>query len=319
MIVCNKNFIILNSFVYYYFNLFNYFNFIFFKNKIFFFNFKVLINKINYLKKNQNSIFFKFNNFKKINKYLNININYKLISPKIFQSFNYTNKSLVNNFFFYKKNSTLNFNFFNLFFLFNYSMYNSSFVFNANFNLFYLYNSSKKLIIINSTKFLNRWKDSYDLIFNIFFYNFNPLIFGTNLFKKQILALNWNYNYFDINLWRYYFPFFTFKLNNYNKKTSFFLDKLNSLNVNFFIVSDCSYHFKNLYYFNKKNLYTIGLVNVNLNPWIVSYPIISFFESYIIQLFFFKFLIFIEKKVLFTKYLMYRNSWFDFLINKKIY
>jgi hypothetical protein len=128
--------------------------------------------------------------------------------------------------------------------------------------------------------------------------------------------LNWNYNIFEINLWKYYFPFFIFKLNNYNKKTDFFFNKLNSLGINFFLITDCFYHFKNLHYIKKKNLYSIGLINLELNPWLVDYPILNFFESFLTQLFFFKLLIFIERRVIFFKHNLFKNLWYVFLIKK---
>ncbi len=183
-------------------------------------------------------------------------------------------------------------------------------------NFFYVNHLKNKIIIVDSSKFVLRWLEAYNLIFNIFYYNYNPLFFGTNLFKNEILSLNWNYNYFDINLWNYYFPFFIFKLNNYNKKTDFFFDKLSFLNVNFFLISDCLFHFKTLHYIKKKNYYSVGLVNASLDPWIVTYPILTLFESFLTQLFFFKLLLFIEKQVLFFKYTHLKNTWILFLLIK---
>jgi hypothetical protein len=245
-------------------------------------------------------------------KYFNNDIIFKLniLDNQIF------NDDIVSkNFFFYKKNTNNNYKIFNLFFLFNFSLFNSYFKVHHNFNLFYIYSYSNKLILIDPIKFFNRWKDSYDLIFNIFYHNYNPLIFSTNLFKNETLALNWNYNIFDINLWRYYFPFFTFKLFNFNRKTNYFFDKLNERGINFFLITDSHYHFKNLHYINKKKFYSIGLVNVNLNPWIVTYPILTFFENFLTQAFFFKLLVFIQRKVLVNKFIVFKNSWLSYLNN----
>ncbi len=251
--------------------------------------------------------------FKNNNKYSNIKIsfNFNNIKKKKFSDSLFSKK-----FFFQKNNNKLSYTFFNLFFLFNYSMFNSNFKAHHSMNLFCVYSFSNKLLILDPVKFLLRWKESYDLLFNIFYYNFNPLIFSSNLFKNETLALNWNYNIFDINLWRYYFPFFVFKLSNFNKKTDFFFDKMNYKGINFFIITDSQYHFKNLHYINKKNLYSIGLVNVNLNPWILTYPIITFFENFMTQLFFFKFLVIVERKVLFQKYNFLKNIWVNFLVKK---
>lgn len=301
-------------FFYYFLKFFNFFSLLVknFNNIFLLFCFKVK----NYLSMPIKKEFFIFNkNYLKFHKYLNIDTNFKL-NNRSFIEINENIEITKRNF--SKKNDKFLFKIFNLLFLFNYSLFNSCFKIHQNFKLLYAYNFKNKLIIINSAKFLFRWKDVYDLMFNIFFYKFNPLIFGSNLFKNEILALNWNYNFFDVKVWKYYFPFFTFKLNNYNKKIDFFFSQINQLNINFFLITDCLYHFKSLPYLKKKNLYTVGLVDINLDPWIVTYPILNFFESYLTQLFFFKFILFIEKKSISVKYLFYKKNWFFFIFNKNL-
>lgn len=78
-------------------------------------------------------------------------------------------------------------------------------------------------------------------------------------------------------------------------------------NFNYFIVTDCHYHFKTLFYLKKNRNFTLGLVNVNDNPNVVSYPIISFFDSYLVQLFFFKLIFYIKKQVYFLKYIYFKK------------
>jgi len=313
----SKNFNIANSleFYYIYVYIYKFFNFIFFRNnfffkKTFFLNFKIylLLNffNINCIRKN---------NFKKINKYINFNINFKINS---FNEFQVSEINSINKISLISKNSFSIFKIFNLFFLFNYSIYNMNFKAHHLYKLFYFFSLKNKISLIDSNKFLNRWKDAYDLLYNVFYYDFNPIIFGSNLFKNEILSLNWNYGIFDINLWKFYFPFFVFKLNKFNKKTDFFFEKLSSLGVNFYLITDCEYHFKNIHYIKKKYFYSIGLVNINMDPWSVTYPIISFFESFLTQLFFFKLLIFIERKANYFKYCNFKIYWFKFMTSKSL-
>jgi hypothetical protein len=185
-----------------------------------------------------------------------------------------------------------------------------------NLRLFSIQNYNNKLIVFDTSKFITRWKETYDLIFNIFFYNFNPIVLSSIFFKNETLALNWNYNFFDINIWKYYFPFFIFKLNNYNRRTSFFFQKIQTFNINFFFITDCLYHYKNLYYLKKNNYYTIGLVNGFLNPWLVSYPVITLFENFLVQFFFIKLLVLIQKNSLFFKYNLFKKIWYVFKLKK---
>lgn len=207
------------------------------------------------------------------------------------------------------------FKLFNLFFLFNYSIFNTKFRHNFRFNFLMVKEFKKKIILININKFFSRWIDSYNLFYNIFFYNFMPLTFGSSLMKNEVLAINWYYSKFDINLWNYYFPFFIFKLNNYNKKSEYFFEKLYYTNINFFFIIDTIFHYKNLYYFKRYNYYTIGLVDSSLNPNLVSYPILNFFSSYNTQIFFFRLIIFIQKLVYLKKFCYFKNLWNQFYLS----
>ena len=298
------------EFSFFFFFLLKFFNFlIFFKNVSFFQKF-VKINK-------QLLFFFKVShlNYKNKydkNKYDGLKINFKLdfynnidnIDFIVINKYNFQNKNIQNQLF-------------DVFFLFNYSIFNSKFKYYHDYKFFYVCNHKNKIIVIHSVKFLARWKDAYDLIFNIFYYNFNPLIFGSPFFKNQILSLNWNYNNFEVNIWKYYFSFFIFKLNNFSSKSDFFYSKLRDLNINFFFVTDCFYHFKNLHYFKRHDYYTVGLININISPWLISYPIISFFDNFLIQLFFIKLLIYLQKQVLLIKYKFFLKIWTqNFIFNK---
>jgi len=201
---------------------------------------------------------------------------------------------------------------FNLFFLFNYTLFDDKSKPHGNYKLFYIKDFSNKIVILDTPIFLARWKDAYSLLFNTFWYEINMATLGSPVFKDEILAINWSLNYFNIDLWRYHSPFFIFKTNNYSKLTDFFFDKFYSHNKNFFVITDCFYHFKNLHYLKKKNYYSLGLVDAKIDPWMVTYPIISFFESYVTQLFFFKLLIFIQKQTSLLKFNYFKNNWLNF-------
>lgn len=225
----------------------------------------------------------------------------------------------VSNFYFLKnKNETLFYKLLNFFFLFSFSMYKSAFKKTSFFNFFFVNNYNSKLTIVNVNKFIDRWLDSYNLLFNVFYYNFHPLVYASPLFKNETLSLNWFYNNWDVNLWRYYFSFFVFKVNKFTKKINFFYEKLKETRDNFFIVTDCLYHFKNLYYFRKTLSYTIGLVNVSQNPWIVSYPILTFADNYLNQLFFFKLIFYLSKQALKFKFFFFKKIWINHYFLKNL-
>lgn len=263
----------------------------------------------------QENYFFKFPaalNNKQINFFNNWNISLKLkygeIAPII-----YANKCGTT------RQKFFNTQMFKLFFLFNYSVADTHFPAHHIYKLFHVQILQRDLIIIDAKKIFSRWRDGLELLYNAFYYDFHSLVFSSPFFKNETLAINWYTNAFEINLWRYYFPFFVFQLHKYNNKSGVFFEKLATLDINFFIVVDCFYQYKTLFYIKKKSYYSVGLISINVNPWIIAYPIIGFFENLTLQIFFFKLIIILQKRALFSRFMQKKQLWWQFLFTKKIY
>nr|APW82426.1 rps2 [Laurentiella strenua] len=319
MVLYKKNYSFLDNF----FFLFYFYKHVVLMDFFFFKNFLKLKLKFSFLTEYKN--FKNLDNLQKyqpskffLNQFLNGEFgnkikfdNFKILLPeyKNTNTSNFVFNSLYYNQIFYK--------FLNLFFFFNYSIYNSRFKKAGFAKFFYINSLNDRLHIINLAKFTNRWCDGYNLLFNVYFHDFHPLIYASPLFKNETLSLNWFYNNWDINFWRYYFSFFIFKISKYNHKINYFYERLKDNYNNFTIVTDCVYHFKNLYYLKKNHIYTIGLLDISTNPWIVEYPIISFSDSYLTQLFFFKLLVFLNKSALQLKYSFLQKLWFYTFLYKK--
>lgn len=207
--------------------------------------------------------------------------------------------------------------FFSFNFLFTFTSFDSFFKHHHLYHFFSFKNYKKNLITVSVRKFLNRWKDAQNLIFNIFYYKFLPLIFGSFDFKNEILALNWSNSKFEINFWKYSFSFYVFKTNRYGLKINHFYSKLSSSDINFFFISNPLYHYKNLYYFNKLKFFSIGPVGSNVSPWILSYPLPAVSISSLIEYFFLKFLILLEKNALYFKYIFIKSNWSLFFLFTK--
>lgn len=307
----------------------NLYYFLFFIDKIFYFfssNFFFLSRKKN-LKFKKKFFFFNFFNFRNtfsghsfLNNYSKEKINFsinKLSSNKIFTTvedlYRFNDGYPFTNF---KK---ILFRFIKMIFFFNYTL-PSFYTKHAHFyNFFFLKNNNQTLTIFNAYKLLKRWENSYLLIFNIFYYNYNPLVFSNPLFKNFTLPLNWFINKWDIKIWKYYFSFFIYRTNRYSTKVDFFYQKLKEHNFEFFLITDSLYHFKNLYYFKKHFFFTVGIVTANTNPWILDYPIFSFIDSYLIQLFFIKLIFYINKQILFFKFIFFKKIWFNNFFFKNFY
>lgn len=191
MLKKNNNTQIAYEFFYYFYYLNNiFFYFLFFKNSEIlnkFFKINKLINKfLQIFLINHNKFFLTNKNIIKFNNF-SIKSKFEVIdNPLIETDIFFINKRICDKNFYRHKFKLLN-----IFFLFNYSVFNSHFKNHHNFKFFYVSGTShNRLIIISLSKLFNRWRDAYDLLFNIFYYNFNPLIFGSFLFKNEVLALN---------------------------------------------------------------------------------------------------------------------------------
>lgn len=293
---------------------------------LFFYNFLLLNCNFLFFTKNKNLFFkiFKFLNLKKNLVSLPSRIsNLSISSDKKLKKFNtltidnvLVKKNKINDFFeisFLIKKDWGNFlsKVINLFFIFNYALHDSQFKNHHVFKLSYFNNFKKTPYTLNINKIINRWKSSYFLIFNIFYYNFSIFIFGSHLFKNEISALNWISNDWNWNTWRYHFNFFTLRTNVFNKKIEFFYEKLAALELDFFFITDPHFHFKNIYFFNKFKFFTVALTDINLDPTLFSYHIPIATSNTLFQFFFFKFLILINREVKYTKYDLYKKIWWN--------
>jgi len=202
-------------------------------------------------------------------------------------------------------------------FLFIFSSRVSFFKHHHHYNLFYVKDYGKTFVVIDTKIFLKRWYDGQNFVFNIYYYNFLPLVFGSFAFKSEVLSLNWQYLQPDVNFWNYSFAFFIFRSNRYDAKFKSFLSKINDVGVNFFFVTNSLFHFKNLHYFNKFLFFSLGIVYSNTSPWILSYSLPAFSTSFLMEYFFIKFIIFIEKSSLLLKFQFFNNLWTNLILQKK--
>ena len=220
--------------------------------------------------------------------------------------------SPIKNIFFIKKNIFYS-KIFKLLFLFNYNIIHYLHDFHYNYKL--LFSSMvKKVFMVNNNHFITQWLNSFSLIYNIFYYKLNPLIFGSPIFKKEILGLNWNNCSYTFNLWNLVSPTFIFQNNHFSVKNDFFYKQLNSSGLSVVLVSDSYYHYKNLYYFKKHNFFSIALTQSNLDPWLVTYAIPALSNNFFTQYFFLKICNYFSRLASYDKFIFYKKIWFNSLL-----
>jgi hypothetical protein len=156
-----------------------------------------------------------------------------------------------------------------------------------NFGFFFVSTICLQVSVMDAAFFLKRWASAQSLLFNFFYYKKIPLIFGSIFFKREVLAINWQYSKLSLAVWKYAFPFFIFKTTIFSKRIDTFFARFKHLGFRLFLISDCAYHRKVLYYLNKHKAFSIGLVTAVTDPWVVSFalPILS---TRLLAFFFFK-------------------------------
>lgn len=301
----------LNDLIFFYEFLFKFIKFSIFKKNLKFYNY---FNKYNSIlqhfkpKINHDSFILNFDN-KTFNEFQIL----KISTTNEYNIFSSLNENLKNtniriNFKKYEEFQFTRFCFLN--FLFSSVSFNFFFKYHHHYHLFYLKEFKKNLVVINVMNFKKRWNDSQNFIFNIYYYNFSPLLFGSFDFKNEILSINWQYFYTDLNFWNYSFPFFTLRTNRYDTKIKYFYDKLILCDINFFIISNALYHYKNLHYFNNNKFFTLGVANSNISPWLLSYSIPVFSINFITEYCFLSLLILLSKQVINIKFIFIKLHWF---------
>lgn len=202
---------------------------------------------------------------------------------------------------------------FNLLFLFNYFALKTEIKLNAEYKMLFL-RLVNGFSWINNNQFLNLWTNGFSFIYNILYYNLNPLIFGSPVFKKEVLSFNWKTSTHDIQFWKVSFLYFIFKTNSYDNRVLFFYKQLRARKINFILMTDCFYHYKNLYYFRKLNFYILGLASSSLNPWLLSYSLPNLSNTFFTQFFFLKIIMQINRFTVKTKFEFYQRLWNNLLV-----
>lgn len=218
-------------------------------------------------------------------------------------------------FVFKSTNKLVRFFMFRLFTLFNRSFKMPPFVGNAFFSFYSINSIGERILILNYRFLLSRWLVSYDFLFNLSYFNITKLFFTSLIFKRQNLALNWETNNWTIKLWTAFNTYFIFKTPSYSPKLDHFFRQLSVRRLSCAVVSDVVYHAKNIFYLKRNDFYVIGLLNITENPYILDYPIIANFENHLLQHFFLKFIVFIDRQSQHQRFTYWYQIWFNNQIN----
>ena len=170
---------------------------------------------------------------------------------------------------------------------------------------FFIQNKNSTNLYVSVSKLFIRWKQFYYLMYNIFFYKLKLLFFSNSFFRAEVDSLNWLNSPAIHSIWRHVSPFLTYKSTKIFNYGWLIFYRLKLLGYNTSLVMDTLYHIKTLYYLNKFNYFTLGLVPVNYASTSLNVALPSSSDNFLTQLYFLQFLTKLKKnneKLLFQRY-----------------
>lgn len=162
--------------------------------------------------------------------------------------------------------------------------------------------------VLNPKFFIIKWKQGVEFLINVFYLTHNHLIFGTEFFKKETSAFNWEF-FTTQPLWKISPYSFLYKETRINHVSNSFYFKLKQKNIDCVFIYDAYYHFKTLYYLNRYKYFSIGFSHSRINPWIFSYSFFVLNDSILTQSVFFYLINFTKKIALHHKFYTQKSYW----------
>lgn len=160
------------------------------------------------------------------------------------------------------------------------------------FRLFFLSlaRTSPSGALVNPKGYYNRWVNTYNFLFNLFFVNSFTQVLTNKFFIEEALIFNWEYSYKNYKLFKYVQPFLTFSDMSHGESVHDVIARLLDKDLDFLLVVDLKTHNKLLKHLKSYHVFMVGLTPINYAPWGVSYPVPTFADSYASQLHFLKFI-----------------------------
>jgi len=167
--------------------------------------------------------------------------------------------------------------------------------------------------LINIDMLFTKWKNSYNFLLNIFFNKLNIFLFSNKIFKNEVISFNWSLNLLDYKLFKHSTPYFYMRDTKFGVSSTTIFKRFEKNGLNAAFVLDLKQHEKNVTFLKTINMYTIGLVPYNMNPWLVSYSFPVATNNIFIQYFFIKTLLFFKQKVYLQLYNDLKVNWLNLL------
>lgn len=168
---------------------------------------------------------------------------------------------------------------------------------NSNFKPFFLGTLTKHTApYINVNKLMHMWIHTHTLLANLFYNQTIFLTFSNKILQKEAYSVNWVNDTKTYSLFKYSIPLFFLKNHPFGLETNLAFNRLADLGLECAFISDFRYHYRTVAFLKKYQIYTLGIVPYNLNPWTLHYPIPVSVNSIFTQYFFIKILFYLQNE-----------------------
>lgn len=182
----------------------------------------------------------------------------------------------------------------------------------AFFNIMFMDHNRVGSFTFNLKRCYMRWSGSYVLLYNLFYYNHNILIFGHKIFRVDILALNTLTCPPSKFFFKHATPFYNFKDSIYGSTMDNLIKVLKAFKLQTAFISDLTNHEKTAVSLKKADVYTVGIVPFSTNPWVVSYPIPVHSSGMFTQYYFIRYIYHVQQQASFSRFDQLKNLWSRF-------
>lgn len=179
----------------------------------------------------------------------------------------------------------------------------------GNFLLLFMDHNRYGSFTLNLKRCYSRWQNTYALIYNIFYYNYNLNVFGHKIFKFDILTLNNTTNASSLNLYKYTFLFHYFKDSIYGSNLVKVMSSVQTLQIETAFISDLANNEKMARNLKICDVYTVGIVAFGDDPWAVSYPVPVHANGLFTQYYFIRYIYHMKQNASLSRYDQYRKIW----------
>ena len=136
----------------------------------------------------------------------------------------------------------------------------------------------------------NRWNNIHQLLFNVFYFSTDVIVFGHKFFKNEIVSLNRaviNSKHF----WKRYLNLVEYSTGVVGGSlTSKLLKAMRVFKIQLAFVADATLHYKTSLLLKRQDVITIGVVSYTQNPWLFTYPIPVHANGYLSQYYFIRYI-----------------------------